>query len=189
MTDDDRIIEQFRERDERALENSIKKYGGYCRAIANGILGNAEDTEEILNDTWLHAWNAIPPAHPESLRAYLGVLTRNLAITKKNTITSKKRGGGEVTLVLDELAECVAAPAAVEDEVEERELASHISDFLKSLSLRDRAVFVARCFEGLPTRAVADRYGLGERHVCTLLSRMRKKLAKYLKEVYGDEKY
>lgn len=182
------IIERFFDRDERAIEYSVKKYGAYCAAIAQRILGDRRDAEECVNDTWLRAWNAIPPERPACLRAFFGKLARNCAISKLHDKNRKKRGGGEVTLVLDELADCLADADGVETEVERRELVSDINAFLHTLSDRDRLIFVLRYFDTLPIRKVAAICGEHENYVRTILSRTREKLRKYLSEVCEHEK-
>ena len=187
--EDGQIVEQFLRRDERAIESTIKKYGAYCTSIAKSILGSDEDAEECASDTWLRAWGAIPPAKPANLRAFLGKLTRNLAITRLEGARTKKRGGGELMLVLDELEGCVADKKSVEEEVESRELSSYINAFLETLPERDRALFVSRYFECLPIKKIAERYMMSGAHVRTALYRTREKMKKYLKEAYGYEKH
>ena len=141
-----------------------------------------------MNDTWMRAWNTIPPQRPQRLRVFLAKITRNLAFDKSKSRCTQKRGGGEVTLVLDELADCLADADSVETEVERRELASDINAFLRTLSDRDRLIFVLRYFDTLPIRKVAAICGERENYVRTILSRTREKLRKYLSEVYEHEK-
>ncbi len=106
--DDKEIIKLYFGRHEEAISETEKKYGRYCHYIARNILGNDEDSEECVNDTYLRAWESIPPACPENLAAYLGKITRNLAIGRYREKYSKKRGGGETAIALDELSECIA---------------------------------------------------------------------------------
>ncbi len=182
------IIERFFDRDERAIEYSVKKYGAYCTAIAQRILGDRRDAEECVNDTWLRAWNAIPPERPACLRAFFGKLVRNCAISRLYDKNRKKRGGGEVTLVLEELEDCIADSDNVEKTVERRELVSEINAFLRTLSDRDRLIFVLRYFDTMPIRKVAAICGERENYVRTVLFRTREKLRNYLSEVYEHEK-
>ena len=130
--DDNKIIELFFARNERALSESQQKYGRYIEAVAKNILGNREDAEEVSNDTWLRAWNSIPPENPKSLKVYLGTLARNLSFDRYRRMTAEKRGGCEVSLCLEEaeeflsrLAEGLAFPieltALCDDYISERE--------------------------------------------------------------------
>jgi len=107
--EDIRIVELYWQKNEDAIKESNGKYGAYCFAIANNILHNKEDSEECVNDTWLNAWNAIPPQKPTKLQLFLAKITRNLSFNRFNARFAEKRGGGEITLVLDELAECIAS--------------------------------------------------------------------------------
>ena len=118
---DNEIIELYFARDEKAIKETAKRYGKYCHAVANNILGNPSDAEECVNDTYLRAWNAIPPERPRELKLFLAKITRNLALNRYFAEKSEKRGGGEMELVLDELADCIADPADVETVIEARE--------------------------------------------------------------------
>ncbi|MBR6425057.1 MAG: RNA polymerase subunit sigma-70, partial [Oscillospiraceae bacterium] len=106
--EDTTIIELYWRRSEAAIPATAEKYSAYCSSIARGILGSPEDTEECLNDTWLGAWNAIPPHRPAFLAAFLGKITRNLAINRRQAARAEKRGGGTLPAVLEELAEIVS---------------------------------------------------------------------------------
>ncbi|MCL2153263.1 MAG: hypothetical protein FWH57_09970 [Oscillospiraceae bacterium] len=121
MTDAE-IIDLFWNRDQAAITQTSKQYGNYCYAIANGILNNREDSEECVSDTWLKAWNAIPPQRPYKLSLFLGKITRNLAFDKYKMNRAKKRGGSEFALVLDELDECIPSSNTVEQTIETEEL-------------------------------------------------------------------
>ena len=105
--DDKQIIELFMARSENAIDEAAKKYGSYLRTVALRILGSEYDAEECLNDAYHAAWNTIPPSNPRHLAAFLGKITRNIALARFEKNTAEKRGGGEGTLVLDELAECI----------------------------------------------------------------------------------
>ena len=98
--EDETIIDLYFAREERAIAETGKKYGGYCRSIAFNILHSHEDTEECVSDTWLHTWNAIPPTRPGCLRAFLGRITRNLSFTRWEAARAQKRGGGQTELLL-----------------------------------------------------------------------------------------
>ena len=186
--EDNQIIELFWQRDESAITETGRKYGAYCRTIANNILQNNEDAEECVNDTWLKAWNSIPPARPASLKAYLGKITRNLALDKAAAASAQKRGGGEYTLALDELAECIADGSDIEQAYEEKELKEYIFKFLRTLPERERNLFVRRYFFVDTVKEIAAKYALTENNVMVILSRTRKQLkSKLMKEGFIDE--
>ncbi len=185
MPEDSQIIELFWKRDAAAISETADKYGAYCFTIANSILHNAEDSDECLNDTWLNVWNAIPPQKPNSLKLFLAKITRNLAFDRFNAKNAEKRGGGEILVVLDELAECLADRENVEDAYESKELGEYIRRFVRTLPERDCNVFVRRYFFTEQVAEIAKRYGLSNNNVMVILSRTRKKLKTYLlKEGY-----
>ena len=180
--EDHRIIELYWQKNEDAIKETDRKYGTYCFAIANNILRSTEDSKECVNDTWLSAWNAIPPQKPRILQMFLAKITRNLSFNRFNARSAKKRGGGEIILVLDELAECIAGEADVEREYEAKELGQCIRLFVRALPERDGNVFVRRYFFTEPVWEIAKRYDLTENHVLVILSRTRKKLKTHLKK-------
>ena len=166
---DERMIELFQKRDEQAIRECIASYGSYCRTVAAGILSDPADVEEAVADTWLAAWDSIPPQHPKYLR---------LSIWRKNNAHS--RGGGQVALALEELGECVSTRETPETELSAKELERKITAFLKNEPATRRSVFLRRYFylEDIP--AIAHRYGLSQSNVRMMLSRTRQKLKKYL---------
>lgn len=174
--EDSQIVELYWRKDADAISETSSKYGPYCFAIADNILHNTEDSEECVNDTWLHAWNAMPPQRPNVLRMFLAKITRNLSINRFKARSTEKRGGGEILLVLDELADCLAGETDVEREYEGRELEQCIRRFVRGLPERDGNVFVRRYFFTEPVAAIAERYELTENNVMVILSRTRKKL-------------
>lgn len=180
--EDKQIIELYNKREEAAIEKTAEKYGKYCFSIANNILHSSEDSEECVNDTWLKAWNAIPPTIPTYLRVFLGKITRNLSFDKYRAIHSERRGGGEFPVVLDELAEIVAGLADVEKQYEQKELVKAINTYLYKLPERDRNIFIRRYFHAEETSLIAKRYQIKESNVLMILSRTRKKLHTFLKE-------
>ena len=182
--EDRQIIELFRQRSGDAVSEAADKYGAYCYSIADSILHSAEDAEECVNDTWLRAWNAIPPQRPRVLRLFLARITRNLAFDRFQARSAEKRGGGELDLALDELAECLGG-ADTEAEFEARELGQCIRQFVRALPEREGNILVRRYFFADPVAEIAKRYGLSENNVMVILSRTRKKLkAHLLKEGY-----
>lgn len=183
--EDSQIVELYWQKNADAITETANKYGSYCFAIAENILHNPEDSEECVNDTWLHAWNAIPPQRPDVLRMFLAKITRNLSFDRFNARNAEKRGGGEIMLVLDELAECLAGGTNVEAAYEGKELEQCIQCFVRSLSERDGNVFLRRYFFTEPVAVIAERYGLTENHVMVILNRTRKKLKlELMKEGY-----
>ncbi len=184
MLEDSQIIELYWQRSADAISETAGKYGAYCFAIADNILRSAEDSEECVNDTWLRAWNAIPPQRPKALRLFLAKITRNLSFDRYHAQTAEKRGGGELALVLDELGECLGG-GDTEAAYEAQELRRSIQRFVRALPEREGNVLVRRYFFAEPVADIAKRYGLTENNVMVILSRTRKKLKNHLlKEGY-----
>lgn len=156
--EDQRIIELYWQRDERAIPETAQKYGAFCAAIAANVLSDRRDAEECVNDTWLRAWNAMPPQRPRLLRPFLGRITRNLAINLWEKNHARKRYAG-MELLLDELSECVPSPQTVEREMDERELGAFLSAWLRTLSADDRRLFVRRYWNGEALQALAAEWG------------------------------
>lgn len=182
--EDSQIIELYWQKNADAISETAKKYGVYCFSIAENILHNTEDSEECVNDTWLHAWNAIPPQKPNILRLFLARITRNLSFDRFNAQNAEKRGGGEIAVALDELGECLGG-ADTETAYEAKELRESIQRFVRSLPERDGNVLVRRYFFVEPVADIAKRYSLTENNVMVILSRTRRKLKGYLlKEGY-----
>jgi RNA polymerase sigma-70 factor (ECF subfamily) len=145
--EDQQIIELYWRRDEDAIPQTQRKYGAFCGAVALDVLGDRQDAEECVNDTWLRAWNAMPPQRPRLLRPFLGRITRNLAINLWQKNHAQKRCAG-MELLLDELAECVPSPQTVERRLEAEELGRTISGWLRTLSAGDRRLFLRRYWNG-----------------------------------------
>ncbi len=177
---DRELVDLYWARSEDAIAETEKKYGPYCRTIAYNILGNHEDTAECVNDTYLKAWNSMPDAKPEKLSAFLGKITRNLALNMREQKSAKKRGGGQTEAVLEELAFCVSGcdtPDAVVDRMHFRAL---MDSFLQSLSKETRCCFVARYFGMYSVSEIAKQYGLREDSVRDRLRRARVRLKEIL---------
>lgn len=180
--DDRALIDGLTARDDAALKELQNAYGGYCRAVAYNVLGSREDAEEIVNDAMHAAWNAIPPAKPTALRAYLGKLTRNLALKRVRFDGAQKRGGGEAAAVYEELDECLASGETVETAADADALRELLRDFVRRLSPAKRRVFLLRYwyFETVP--AIARETGYSEAKVTSLLHRLREQLKRTLTE-------
>lgn len=179
---DSLIISLYFARSEQAIQESQITYGAYCYQVADGILNDPSDSEEVLNDIWLAAWNSIPPARPQSLKAYLGVLSRRLSIDRLRKRTAEKRGKGEALLALDELAECIPSGWSMETALESRELIRAFNAFLSQLPQKDRMLFVARYWYGLPIAEISERFQIRKNTVLSKLRRTRIRLLKFLEE-------
>lgn len=180
--EDSEIIGLYWRRSEEAVEATAEKFGGYCAAIANRVLNDPEDARECVNDTWLSAWNSIPPQRPERLSVYLGRITRNLSLNRAKARAAEKRGGGQRELALSELEECVPDPCGVEEAVEERELTQALNRFLRAQSAPRRNIFIRRYWHLVPIRELAGEYGMTENAMTSLLFRMRGKLKRFLEQ-------
>lgn len=180
--DDAKIVQMYFDRDEQAIPATADKYGSYCTSIATNILGNHEDAEECVNDTYLNTWNAIPPNRPKMLATFLGKIVRNLAFNRYKYNTADKRGGGEITLVLDELASCVSGKDDVEQTYQHKELVNAINDFLDTLPAEKRNIFVCRYWYTDSISDIAARYGMPYAAMSMTLNRLRTKLHNYLVE-------
>jgi len=121
---DREIVQLYFERNPEAIEKTSQKYKSYCICIAKNILGNEEDSEECFNDTLHNTWNSIPPKKPENLGTYLGKIIRNLSFDRYRSSRAGKRGEGEVSLVLNELKECVSGKETPEQNLDRKELSS-----------------------------------------------------------------
>lgn len=173
--EDAAIIELYFSRSEDAIGETARKYGFYCWRIAHNILMRREDAEECVNDTWLAAWNAMPPERPGCLRAFLGRITRNLSIARWRRDHAQKRFYLADAL-LSELDECVPGgtdPAAALDETL---LTQAIADWLAGLDADDRALFLRRYWYGDAVKALAEECGVGENRMAQRLRRLRGKL-------------
>ncbi|MCQ2456827.1 MAG: sigma-70 family RNA polymerase sigma factor [Clostridia bacterium] len=179
--DDNFIIDLYWSRDEKAISETSEKYGKYCYKIAFNVLSDQGDSEECVNDTYLKAWNSIPPERPSVLSAFLGRITRNLALNRYNYKTAQKRGGGRIESSLEELAECVSGSETPEDVLEGISVGRVINGFIAGLTQRNRNIFVSRYFYLESVSEIAEKYGLTEPAVKTALFRMRQALAVVLK--------
>lgn len=179
---DAEILGLYRNRDERAIAVTAEKYGRYCTSIAKNILGNGEDAEECVNDTYLKAWESIPPHTPQNLATFLGKITRNLSFNRYKLKTAEKRGGGEAPAVLEELADIVSGNDDVSQNIDYKELVNAIGNFLSTLSSEKRKIFVCRYWYSESISAIAERFGMKDGTVSMTLNRLRLKLHDYLSE-------
>ena len=178
--EDTQIIALYLSRQEAAIGETAKKYGGYINRIAYNILRCREDTEEIASDTYLAAWNAIPPEFPRVLKHFLSRIARNLAFDRLDYITAKRRDVHMITL-LSELDACLPDPRSdVEAAVDAKLAAGSVNRFLSQLDKKDCAVFLSRYYYSLTIAEIADKLGLTERNVKYRLSCLRQKLRQQL---------
>ena len=180
--EDKEIIGLFFERDSRAISESQQKYGTALRKTARNILSDPQDSEECVNDTYLAAWNAIPPAEPCSLGAYLISLTRNISISRLRERYAQKRGSGEYAVAFDELEEVISTGRSPHEELESKELGLAINRFLSSLKDDDRVIFVSRYWLVESVKEIAERLATSESRVKSSLFRSRNGLRKQLRK-------
>ena len=173
LTDAD-IVALYLARDESALEHTARNYGAYCLSVAMNILNSPPDAEECVNDTWLRAWNAIPPHRPTVLRLFLGKITRRLAIDRYRAGRSRNR---ELEVALDEIAEFL--PAREEDD---GDLPMLLEGFLVSLPAEERNLFVLRYWHGHSVARLARAFKMKPNNLSARLYRTREKLRTYLAE-------
>lgn len=179
--DDRRIISLLYLRDQNALVEISAQYGAYCTQIAGNILDNISDVEECLNDVYLSVWNAIPPAKPDNLLAYIGRITRNHAINLQRREYAQKRGGN-VSCVLSELSQIVSGLPTPEQQIHHKELAEAINSFLSALPELKRYIFVRRYWYTDSVGQIASACGKTESYVSMALTRLRRQLQKHLLE-------
>lgn len=177
--EDARIVEMYFERDEGALAETQKKYGRYCYTVAFQILRSAPDSEECVNDTYLRAWEAMPPHRPSRLSAFLGKITRNLALNRYAYLHAQKRFD-TVELALDELAEVIADPESEVEDGNAEELQGALNAFLGTLPQDTRIIFVRRYWYLCPIKTIAKDMGYSESRVKVSLHRTREKLRDFL---------
>ena len=178
--EDAQIIALYFARNEEAIRRSDEKYGKYCRSIADRILKNDADSEECVSDTWLRAWNVIPPQHPQFLSAFFARITRNLALNRYAWDHAQKRGGDVLYMTLEELSECVGTYDT--DAVSDDELAKVMNRFISGLSKESRKIFLRRYWYMDTVKEIAKAYGIGESKVKMSLSRSRKRLKEMLEK-------
>ena len=181
MTDAE-IVALYWERNETALAETKQSYGAYCRRIAHNILTDLQDVEECENDTYLVAWDTMPPQKPDRLAPYLGRITRNLSLKRLRSNRAQKRGGGTPCLSLDELAECIPQGQSFQETLEAWELARVIDAFLRTLPAEQRWVFLRRYWYCDPVEEIGKHLGWGQSRVKMSLHRTRNKLRAVLEK-------
>lgn len=180
--DDKQIVDLYWKRSESAISETAAKYGGYCYSIAYNVLSNTEDAEESVNDTYLAAWNRLPPHRPAVLSTFLGKITRYISISRWRSRAAYKRGGGEMVMALEELGECVADTLDVETSYAHKETVKAFNRFLDSLPETDRNIFLRRywCLDSIAD--IARSFGFSQSKVASMLHRTRQKLRRNLEK-------
>ena len=175
------IVSLYWARDEGAISASDEKYGTLCRGLSQSILDSREDAEECVNDTWKRAWDTMPPQRPNSLRAYLAKITRNLSIDRWRAKRAEKRGGG-LDVLLDELDDCLPASPSAEELTEARETVRVIDRWLSQLSPADRVAFLRRYWYGQRVDQIAAWAGRSPNSMAKRLGRLRGGLRRCLEQ-------
>ena len=173
---DERILSLYNARDEQAIQATADKYGNFCMSLSYDILGNRSDAEECVNDTYLRAWNSIPPARPKSLQAFLAAITRRLSLDRYREQRAARRNR-DLEVSFEELSDMIQAPDDRADELPEL-----LNDFLRTLDLPERRLFLRRYWFSVPLEALAFEAGTTKNAVVVKLYKTRNKLKAYLKE-------
>ena len=177
--EDTKIVDLFWNRDQSAIRQVDQKYGKYCYAIAYGILASREDSEECVSDTWHNAWQAMPPERPTRLQAFLGRITRNLALDRYGYNHAQKRNV-HLEAVMDEYWQCIPnGDMPLDDQVALKAL---INGFLGSLDKQTRVIFLRRYYYICSVKDIARSMGLSESNVSVILHRTRTKFKEYLQK-------
>ena len=181
MIDDEKIIDLFFERSEQGIRELDNKYGTVCHNLSYNIVNNRQDAEECVNDAYLGAWNAIPPVRPNPLLSYIVKIVRNISLKIYWRKEAAKRNG-HYTIALEEIEGYIADQKTVEDEIEARELARIIGEFLDTLTLENRVIFMRRYWFADSYKDIAEFMGLSEKNISVRLTRIREKMKQYLIE-------
>lgn len=180
---DKKIIELYLNRNEKAIKETDKKYGKFCYSIAYNILFNSRDTQEAVNDTYFGVWNSIPPHKPDIFSAFIGKITRRISIDMLRKRNAQKRSSGETEIVLNELSECLTVNSNnTENAVDHIILTDIINDFLESLPIEERHVFMCRYWYMDRIKSISRQFGFSEAKIKSMLFRTRKKLKSVLEE-------
>lgn len=181
MTDEN-IIKLYFDRNEKAISVTKDKYGKYLYTIAHNILHIKEDSEESVNETYLAAWNTIPPKKPNVLKTYLAKLTRNISLKCFRKSTAQKRGGSQTDVALDELGEILSPADSAEETIEHKELLQATHSFIEALDIEQRRIFLARYWYLYSITDISKKLGYSESKVKVTLKRTRDKLSEKLRK-------
>lgn len=174
--EDSQIVDLYWERNESALTKTAEKYGKFCFSVAYNILNNHEDSEECVNDTYLEAWEAMPPQRPNLLSAFLAKITRNNAINRVRFLKRKKRRSNQTDILLSELEDCLPSNKSAEDKFDEKYVADIISKYLSSISKNKATIFVFRYFFCCSIEELSQKTGYSQNKIASMLFRMRGEL-------------
>ena len=178
MIEDEKIIEMFFGRSEQGIRELDIKYGKVCHKLSYNIVNSRQDAEECVNDAYLGAWNAIPPAKPNPLLAYICKIVRNISLKIYYRKEAAKRSS-TYTIAMEEIEACIADPNTVEAEIEARELARIIESFLDTLTVENRVIFMRRYWFSDSYKDIAEFMGLSEKNISVRLTRIREKMKQY----------
>lgn len=179
---DEAILDLYWSRSETAIRETDRAYGGYFRSVAHGLLRDRRDAEETVSDTYLKAWNVIPPQRPNHLKGFLGRIVRQLSLNRLEQNTAQKRGAGQYELLLDELAECIPETDAGEDLTELLALRDALNRFLQALPEEARTVFLRRYWYAQTVAEIGAACGMSQSKVKSMLLRTRDRLRQTLTE-------
>lgn len=179
--EDEKIIELFFSRSEQGIQELDIKYGKFCHRLSYNIVNNRQDAEECVNDAYLGAWNAIPPARPDPLLTYVCKIVRNISLKLYYRKEAAKRNS-TYTIAMEEIGSCLAAPDTVESEIDVKELARIIESFLDTLTVENRVIFMRRYWFSDSCKSIAGFTGLTEKNISVRLTRIRQKMKAYLAE-------
>lgn len=182
MTEDEKLLQLFRLRDERALQKASERFGRLCSAMAYRILGSREEAEECTNDVLLKLWNSIPPNEPRCMTAYVSRITRNLCLDRYAKLHAEKRGGSQIPAVIEELSPYLPADGSPEDRLGSIAVQEVLTRFLRSLSDDARRIFLARYYSFQTVAEIAKEHGTTEGRVKMILKRSKDQLRKRLAE-------
>lgn len=181
MITDEKIIELFFERSEQGIQELDIKYGKVFHKLSYNIVSNQQDAEECVNDAYLGAWNAIPPAKPDPLLTYICKIVRNISLKIYYRKEAAKRSS-HYTVAMEEIEAYIADLNTVESEIEARELARIIESFLDTLTIENRVIFMRRYWFSDNCKDIAEFVGLTEKNISVRLTRIRQKMKDYLIE-------
>ena len=183
--EDEKIIDLFFERSEQGIRELDIKYGKVCHKLSYNIVNNRQDAEECVNDAYLGAWNAIPPAKPNPLLTYICKIVRNISLKIYYKKEAAKRNS-TYTIAMEEIESCIADLNTIETEIDARELTRIIESFLDTLTVENRVIFLRRYWFSDSYADIAEHVGLTEKNISVRLSRIRQKMKEYLieKEVF-----
>lgn len=180
--DDNRIVELYLQRDETAIKQTTEKYGKRLRSLAYGIVNDQQTAEECENDTYMEAWNTIPPHEPRSyLYAFLARITRHISLNCCRARNRLKRSAFICVLSI-EMEQCIPSPNDVECRIDDIALSETLNKFLSTLDKEKRNIFVRRYWYLDSIAAISERFDLSQSKIKTTLFRCRNQLREYLEK-------